>query len=284
MTGTMGATIQQYVKYGAKHNGPEILVYFAFAIIATAVAQAASDMVFSGLITLSAAFLLLGFTMLLVEVSKNFERSAKCISLSSLYLFAAALSCRLYSTTQYNGYLPVDRTGQWVYQCVEASSLVCVLVLIALVRYGQKKYGVSPEEENAVFFLLIVCFLAAIFVHPYLNNKTVPDVLWAMALYVETVAMLPQLYLLSNQGEVGSLQSHFIASTFVSRVIIFRFWLTCYKELKPKASYLNLPGWGVMGSQLFQLVMVADFMWLYVKSFRDNSSKIVIPKPRDVHV
>jgi hypothetical protein len=34
---------------------------------------------------------------------------------------------------------------------------------------------------------------------------------------------------------------------------------------------------------MFQLVMVADFMWLYVKSLRDNS-KIVIPKPRDVVV
>merc|ERR1719281_2331235 len=244
-------------------------MYFAFAIIATAVAQAASDMVFSGLITLSAAFLLLGFTMLLVEVSKNFERSAKSISLSSLYLFAATLSCRLYSTTQYNGYLPVDRTGQGVYQFVEASSLVCVLVLIALVRHGQKKFGIVAEEENAVIFLLMVCFLSAIFVHPYLNK--------------ETVAMLPQLYLLSNQGEVGNNQSHFIASTFVSRVIIFRFWFTCYKELKPKQSYLNLPGWGVIGSQMFQLIMVADFMWLYVKSLRDNS-KIVIPKPRDVHV
>ena len=64
-----------------------------------------------------------------------------------------------------------------------------------------------------------------------------------MALYVETVAMLPQLYLLSNQGEVGNNQSHFIASTFVSRLIIFRFWFTCYKELKPKNSYLNLPGY-----------------------------------------
>jgi len=283
MVGTMAATIQQQVRLGAKHHGPEILVYFAFAIIASAVAQAASDMVFSGLITLSAAFLLLGFTMLLVEVSKNYERSAKSISLSSLYLFAATLSCRLYSTTQYNGYLPVDRTGQGVYQFVEASSLVCVLVLIGLIRHGQKKYAVLAEEENAVVFLLMVCFLSAVFVHPYLNNKTVPDVLWAMALYVETVAMLPQLYLLSNLGEVGNNQSHFIAATFVSRVIIFRFWWTCYKELKPKQSYLNLPGWGVMGSQMFQLVMVADFMWLYVKSFRDNS-KIVIPKQRDVVV
>jgi len=284
MAGQIAATIQQYVRLFAKHNGPEILMYFAFAIIATAVAQAASDMVFSGLITLSAAFLLLGFTMLLVEVSKNYEKSAKSISLSSLYLFAATLSCRLYSTTQYNGYLPVDRTGQGVYQCVEAASLACVLVLIALVRHGQKRYGVEGlEEESAVAFLLMVCFLSALFVHPHLNNKTVPDVLWAMALYVETVAMLPQLYLLSKQGEVGNNQSHFIASTFVSRLIIFRFWFTCYTELKPKRSYLNLPGWGVMGSQLFQLVMVADFMWLYVKSLRDMS-KIVIPKPREVGV
>jgi len=279
----MAAAIQHQVRLGAKHNGPEILVYFAFAIIATAVAQAASDMVFSGLITLSAAFLLLGFTMLLVEVSKNYEKSVKSTSLSSLYLFMTCLCCRLYSTTQYNGYLPVDRTGQGVYQCVEGACLLCVVVLIALVKHGQKKYGVAQEEESAVFFLLMVCFVSALFVHPYLNNKTVPDVLWAMALYVETVAMLPQLYLLANLGEVGTNQSHFVASTFVSRMIIFRFWFTCYKELQPKNSWLNLPGWGVIGSQLFQLIMVADFMWLYIKSFRDNS-KIVIPKARDVVV
>ena len=35
-----------------------------------------------------------------------------------------------------------------MYQCVEAASLACVLVLIALVRHGQKRYGVEGLEEE----------------------------------------------------------------------------------------------------------------------------------------
>ena len=38
-----------------------------------------------------------------------------------------------------------------------------------------RRYGIMPEEENAVAFLLMVCFLSALFVHPYLNNKTVAE-------------------------------------------------------------------------------------------------------------
>merc|ERR1719424_508306 len=64
-----------------------------------------------------------------------------------------------------------------------------------------------------------------------------------MGFYVETVAMLPQLYLLQkNGGEVDSLHGHYIASTVASRLVAIWFWMEVYVEFMPQNAEYNVPG------------------------------------------
>jgi hypothetical protein len=277
------------VQSGAKHtlsfaerNAEECLIYIIFSVIATCGALLLSDLVFSALITLSAACQSLGFALLLMQV----VRKRKCMSISvrSLYLYLVALCCRLSATCRFNGYLPVDRTGDHVYQLIEILSVMIVAVTIWRVTKQQRLHNFdrAPVDNCNISVIVAACAIVAWMVHPQLNNKTAPDVAWAMALYVETVAMVPQLWLLTKAGgEVDSLQGHYIACTFASRVLMMRFWVSCYKELKPKEAEVNLPGMGVIGSQLLQCVLFADFMYLYFKSIRYNQT-LSVPMAMEV--
>lgn len=258
-----------------ERNMHEIIAYVVFGCLATLGANMLSDLVFSALITLSAAWQCLGFVLLHLQVRRRSD--VLNISLRSLWLYALSLTCRLYSTLQYNGYLPVDRTGDWVYQLIETVELLVVLYLIHRVMREHKQSCLTGVDTCNVNVLLVGCLVLALTVHPHLNNFVVPDVLWTMALYVETVAMVPQLFLLTKLGgEVDSLLGHYIACIFASRVLIMRFWTTCYEELQPKDSAFNLPGVGVIGTQILQVVLFADFMYLYLKSHRNNT-KLVLP-------
>jgi hypothetical protein len=259
----------------ATSNAEELLVYLAFAILATVSARALTDLIFSALVTLSAAVAALGFVLLYLQVERR--KQVMSVSVNTLYLYAGTLACRLYSTLQFSGYLPIDRSGDWLYQAIETGSLSLVVYLIMKVKRSQREAGiVGVDNCNAAVLFAFGLFLG-LAIHPNLCNNRVADSMWTTALYVETVAMVPQLYLLTKLGgEVDSLQGHYIACMFVSRLLMMRFWVTCYQELKPQGSTLNLPGIGVIGSQLLQVAIFADFMYLYAKSWRTNV-KLILP-------
>jgi len=263
-------------KKAVKKNCDEGLCYLIFAVMITVSSQLLSDRLFSSLITLGAAFQCLGFILLRLKVRK--QRGVQGISVNSLQLYAVALSCRLFSTLQYNGYLPVDRSGDWLYQLVDMASLGVVCSLIHAMRTKhQDSYNFEADTCGVKWFLIGAAVLS-FWVHPQLNNRKIPDMAWTYALYIETVAMIPQLWMLTKLGgEVESLASHYIACIFIARVLMMCFWVHTYHELRPKDSDFNLGGIGVMGTQLLQCVIFADFMWYYVRSIRTNT-KLVLPQ------
>lgn len=275
-------TIFQKVKNNkkVKENGDEALVYSAFVLVLVFAGKFLTDFKFSAVITLGAAVQCLGFCLLRLKIRQ--QRGAMGISSRTLQMFAVMYVCRLFSTMQYNGYLPVDRTGDWVYQACEFTALVvCISVLASVHSQHESTY----EKENdtcAIWPFVIGCFVLSFLVHPSLNNRRIPDMAWTAALYLESVAMVPQLYMMSKKGgEVETLASHYIACVFVSRLLMMSFWMNSYPELKPKGADFNLPGFGVMGAQALQVVLFGDFMWYYVKGIR-TSSKMVLPQAMSV--
>ena len=103
------------------------------------------------------------------------------------------------------GYLPADRSRDWLYTLVELVSLLTVLstAYVVCVRYGDltslvrvDNFGSTllPNEHGAVAIAL-PCAIGAILLHPDLNEHFVTDALWTFVLYLETFAVLPQLCL-----------------------------------------------------------------------------------------
>jgi len=266
-----------YKNKTVKNNFDEGLVYGIFAFIVLFVSKFASDRTFSGLITLAAAVQCLGFLLLRLKIRKQ---GAGGVSSRSLQLFAVMYILRLSSTLQYNGYLPVDCSGDWVYQAIDVTALMCVMNILYLMHSEQSIKRQSYESEHdtcEIHWFLVASIVVAYFIHPSLNNRKIPDIAWTMSLYLEALAMIPQLMMFAKKGgEVESLASHYVACVFMSRCMMLAFWTNSFHELHRRGDTYNLPGYGVIGAQCMQVILFADFMYYYVKGVCNNA-KLVLP-------
>jgi ER lumen protein retaining receptor len=254
------------------NNLEELVIYVLFGTVCCLMGKFFTNHMFSALITLASAVQLLGFYVLRIQMRKR--NGASAVSVTTLKIYVVAYVCRLFSTTQFDGYLPIDRSGDGLYQCLDIAALLLVCSMVVRIWTTYKS---SYEWDGwRVIPFVAVCLVLSVFVHPGLNHRLVPDIAWAMGLYLESVAMVPQLFLLQSRGgEVGSEIGHYIACMFVSRVWTLRFWYSSYEELAPSAGH-NAPGYGVIGAQVLQVLIFGDFMWLYIKS-HVRQTKLVLP-------
>ena len=133
-----------------------------------------------------------------------------------------------------------------------------------------------PPGMGAVYLAVPVMILAII-VHPNLNNDFISDVAWAYATYLESVALVPQLFMFQKQtsGVVELLTAHFVAALGFGRLMEFLFWIYSHHELSAKSGS-NLPGYLALLSQLMQLVLMPDFFWYYYLAVK-NATPLVLP-------
>lgn len=255
----------------ALRNNRKELVLWAMMCAAIVVGYKLwSDGGFSAILTLSSCFQC--FALILVLAKVLGQRSVNGVSRRSLILIMFSLCCRLTSTLFYNGYLPVDKSGDWVYQAADALSvLLCMILLL----YGKNE--TAMEKDNC--YIAIPCCVAivlGVLIHPTLNQNFVADVSWTIGLYVETFAMVPQLWLMTRiGGEVEALTSHYVASMTASKFFAWLFWYFSYTELVPRTGGKNYAGWAVIGSYTAQTLLFGDFFYYYVKSLRVGKSMII---------
>jgi len=260
-------------------NTKVILTYVIFFMGAVTLYNALSAG-FSAFLTLGAGFQCLGFVLLAMKVEN--QRATTGLSGKTLAMYALTLCFRLSSTLHLNGYLPVDQTGDWAYQAIE----ICSLALVGyLMRCTFVTHRATYQEQHDSFPLtlqnmLMGCFILAVMIHPNLDRWTFFDIMWTTGCYLETLSMLPQLWMLSKIGEVEALASHFVVLSVLSRVCSLIFWYRGFAELAPAHGGFNFSGWGVMGAHVAQLLLSCDFVFLYLKSF--NMSKMVLPSSYDV--
>lgn len=223
-----------------------------------------SDGDFSFLMTVSSLISTFSFLMVLYKLEIN--KSCAGVSLKMFELYVLLIFSRLCSIVPYEGYLPYDRSGDWLYQTLEALSLLLSIVVVYQCRY---RYSSSYDKISDYFphwGLSISCLLLAILFHPSLNAFFPADVAWTFALYLESVAVLPQLFMFQKQGKVEPFTSHFLAGQALSQAISFIFWVSSYSELNgPQNSIRSYVGLWVIGMEFVQLVVMGDFIYHYIR-------------------
>merc|ERR1719310_1249587 len=90
--------------------------------------QSFHDLGLSTFITLAVAIQCFGYTCLRLKIAQ--QRSVAGISAQTLILQAASCGLRLSSTTWLQGYIPVDGTGDWLYQAIDVFALLIVLNIL----------------------------------------------------------------------------------------------------------------------------------------------------------
>lgn len=260
-------------KKSLRKNVKELSYWFVFMVVVITGYKFFSDGSFSAVLTLSSAFQCFAFAVLINKVRT--QQSVSGISKRSLVLYCTSLVFRLFSTLFFNGYLPVDKSGDWVYQCADCLTLVLIVVLLMWIS-GRYKHTYQDKEDSLTMLIpVIIAAVIAVMVHPDLNNFYPADVSWTFALYLETFSMLPQLFMMAKiGGEVEGLTSHYVASVAASKFFCFIFWLFSFRELAPRNGF-NISGWAVMIAYVSQLLMFADFIYHYVSSMRLGRSLII---------
>ena len=234
--------------------------------------------------TLGSVIRTFAFGLLLAKIIST--KSVNGVSLKMIELYVVVFACRLASILFYEGYLPFDSSGDYLYRGMEiAGFLLCIGIGLLIVTLHKDTYQTAADSFGAVLgvpsmcgivWVMVPSFCLALVFHPSLNANMVTDVAWTFALALESTAILPQIIMFIKslkeaKKNVGNEEwiSHIIACLGMARLIHLIFWLSSYTELNDQ--FNKSPGGAHVGhfvvfSQCVQLLLMCDYLYYYVKA------------------
>lgn len=119
------------------------------------------------------------------------------------------------------------------------------------------KFKATNDRNHDTFrieFLLVPVTLLALLV----NHEFTPlEVLWTLSIYLEAVAILPQLFLVSKTGEAETITSHYLFCLGSYRALYIFNWVYRYYTEEFYDLIAIVAG-------IVQTVLYCDFFYLYV--------------------
>ncbi|KAH9364861.1 hypothetical protein HPB48_000580 [Haemaphysalis longicornis] len=119
------------------------------------------------------------------------------------------------------------------------------------------KFKATNDRNHDTFrieFLLVPVTLLALLV----NHEFTPlEVLWTLSIYLEAVAILPQLFLVSKTGEAETITSHYLFCLGSYRALYLLNWVYRYYTEQFYDLIAIVAG-------LVQTILYCDFFYLYV--------------------
>jgi len=251
--------------------------YFVFSLCAVIVYRLFTDADFSSIYTLGMAVQCLAFYLLNAKV--DMQKSVAGISAKTLKVYVMVFVFRLSSTMVKNGYLPVDQSGDWVFQTADILSL---MMTVRLLRRMYTSHIATYQEDYDtfdVFRLVPPCVILAICVHGHLNSCPFFDTCWTLAMNLDSIAMLPQLWMLAKiGGEVDGMTSHFVVALAFSRLCGFSFWFYGYAEV---ARVSKVAGYQLLFAHAMQVVLSLDFVYYYLVA-RMKGKRMQLPTVHEI--
>ena len=253
--------------YEMKKRRKDILFWSSIIIVITLIFIFISSKDFSFFLVLSSLVQTCAFIIILLKVT-NYQ-SCSGLSANTLICYAILLFARLTSTLFYPGYLPSDSSGSWLYQLSDITSLLICILLIYLIYIKYRETSDIMSDGKVPFYVLaITSYILAIIFRSSLNNNAFCDINWAFSMYLEAFAIFPQILLFTiKKGQIESFTSHYVALCGLSRLFSLIFWYDTYEELFTDQVYFGrYVGYFIIGSQILQLIIMADYYYLYFKS------------------
>ncbi|KAK3387632.1 putative HDEL sequence binding protein [Podospora didyma] len=96
--------------------------------------------------------------------------------------------------------------------------------------------------------------LAIVFPYKY----TFLEIMWAFSIWLESVAILPQLFMLQRTGEAETITTHYLAALGAYRALYIPNWIYRYvTESPPHVDYIAIT------AGIIQTILYSDFFWIY---------------------
>nr|CAG8650055.1 14655_t:CDS:2 [Entrophospora candida] len=96
------------------------------------------------------------------------------------------------------------------------------------------------------------------------------EILWTFSIYLESVAILPQLFMLSRTGEAETITTHYLFALGAYRALYLLNWLWRFQ-------YEGYTDWIVWIAGAIQTALYSDFFYIYYKNVL-HGKKFEIPQ------
>ncbi|CDI97532.1 ER lumen protein retaining receptor [Echinococcus multilocularis] len=182
--------------------------------------------------------------ILLLKIWKT--RSCAGISGKSQMAFAVVFSAR---------YLDLFTSFISLYNSV--AKVVFIVSSYATLYFMYFKFRATYDSNHDTFrleLLVIPCAILALII----NHKfSVFEILWTFSIYLESVAILPQLFLISKTGEAETITSHYLFALGSYRALYIFNWVYRYL-FEGYFDYI------AVAAGVVQTLLYLDFFYLYV--------------------
>jgi len=212
---------------------------------------------------------ILGLIMLRMKIQE--KGSVSGISGMTILMYTATYFCRIglsFPTTLDNfEWKDLD----WDFTCGPVSLLLVLDILRSVFVTYRKTYQEEMDVLKA-WYLIPVCWTVSLLVRPHFAGWSFQfGYCWSSTLYMDVLALMPQVVMLSKAGgKVETPIANFVAATTISRCgdLFHSFaFLGGVRDREP-FSY-----WMAVSIQIIHLLLVADFMYYYIKA-RASATKL----------
>jgi len=200
---------------------------------------------------------LLAILILLWKIWKT--RSCAGVSGKSQLLFALVFTTR---------YLDLFTSFVSLYNtCMKVIFLASTYATVFLIFHKFKAtYDSNHDSFRAEFLVVPVGGLAVLVNH----ELSVMEVLWTFSIYLESVAILPQLFMISKTGEAESITSHYLFALGSYRGLYLFNWIYRYYG----EGFFDLIA---IVSGVVQTILYCDFFYLYITKVLKGKGGLKLP-------
>ncbi|KAI9295941.1 ER lumen protein retaining receptor [Neoconidiobolus thromboides FSU 785] len=182
--------------------------------------------------------------ILLLKITQT--NSCSGISLKSQVLYLAVFGTRYLNLFWYYGslYLVVMRLF-----FIASSAYV-----VYLMQYKLKPtYNKGDDLFRAEYLAVGAAILALLFHEKF----EVYEIIWTFSIYLEAVAIFPQLFMLTRKGEAENITTHYLFALGAYRGLYIINWIYRYNTENIFHPYTVIAG-------IVQTALYADFFYIYV--------------------
>ncbi|XP_075666855.1 ER lumen protein-retaining receptor A-like isoform X1 [Castanea sativa] len=157
-----------------------------------------------------------------------------------------------------------------VYNTIMKIVFIASTLAIVWCMRGHRVVRRSYDKDLDTFrhyFLIAASLVLALLLH---EKFTFLEILWAFSIYLEAVAILPQLVLLQRSGNVDNLTGQYVFFLGAYRGFYILNWIYRYFTEQ------HFSRWIACISGLVQTALYADFFYYYFLSWKNNA-KLKLP-------
>ncbi|CAH8644163.1 unnamed protein product [Schistosoma guineensis] len=132
--------------------------------------------------------------------------------------------------------------------------IICSCATVYFMYFKFKATYDSNHDTFAVYLLLIPSLLLGLVAN---YEFSLYEVLWAFSIYLESVAIMPQLFMISKTGEAETITSHYLFALGSYRALYLFNWIYRY-VFDDYLDYIAV----VAG--IVQTLLYCDFFYLYI--------------------